>query len=105
MSRVRLAAILSAAVMVAGPLGAAGVDTWKARCVMCHAADGNGSSMGKKLGARPLGSPEVQKQSDAALAGTIAKGRGKMPAYGSKMSPAEIQAVVRHVRTFAKKGD
>ena len=82
----------------AGP----GADVYKAKCVMCHAPDGSGTTMGKKVGARPLGSAEVQKQSDAVLAAVIAKGKGKMPAYGSKLSAAEIQAVVGHIRTMKK---
>jgi cytochrome c6 len=59
--------------------------------------------MGKKMGVRALGSAEVQKQSDAALTEVITKGKAKMPAYGGKMTPDEIKALVAHIRSLAKK--
>ena len=85
----------------AGGSEASGADSYKAKCAACHAADGSGSSpMGKKMGLRDLGSPEVQKMSDAELAKITSDGKGKMPAFKGKLSPAEIDAVVQHMRTF-----
>ena len=40
---------------------------FKSRCAGCHAADGTGSPMGKKLGAHDFASADVQKMSDADL--------------------------------------
>jgi cytochrome c6 len=75
--------------------------TYKAKCTMCHAANGAGdTAMGKKLAVRDLRSPEVQKQTDAQLAAVIADGKGKMPKYGDKMSAAEIGALVKHIRAM-----
>lgn len=77
---------------------------FKSRCSPCHGQDGSGNTpMGKKLNSRPLGSDEVQEQNDAALSKTISAGKGKMPAFSSKMTSAEVLEVVKYIRTFAKK--
>jgi mono/diheme cytochrome c family protein len=77
---------------------------YKARCELCHAADGSGNSAtGKSLKAKDLRSDEVQKMSDAELADAIAKGKGKMPAFGSKLSPDIIKSLVAYIRQMAKK--
>jgi len=75
---------------------------FKAKCVGCHAADGNASAIGKKLGAKPLGSPEVQKLTDADIEKAISAGKGKMPAFKS-LTPAEIKSLITEVRSFGKK--
>lgn len=78
--------------------------TYKAKCVMCHAPDGSGSSpAGKAMGAHDFRSPEVQKESDAALGGIISKGKNKMPAYGDKLKDTEIKDLVTYVRELSKK--
>ena len=79
-----------------------GAAIYKSKCVGCHAADGNGSAIGKKLGAKPLGSPEVQKLSDADIEKTITTGKGKMPPVKS-LTPADIKAVIAEIRAFGKK--
>jgi len=77
---------------------------YKARCELCHAADGSGNSpTGKSLKAKDLRSDEVQKLSDADLADAIAKGKGKMPAFGSKLSSDTIKSLVAYIRQMAKK--
>lgn len=77
---------------------------FKSRCAPCHGADGSGNTpMGKKIGAKSLGSPEVQKLSDADLQKAITAGKGKMPAFGSKLSAAQAADLVKLVRGFAAK--
>jgi mono/diheme cytochrome c family protein len=77
---------------------------YKANCVVCHAADGSGNSpSGKALKAKDLRSDEVQKKSDAELADGITKGQGKMPPFGKKLKPEQIQQLVSYVRQLAKK--
>lgn len=83
-----------------GPDGAA---IYKAKCAMCHGPDGAGqTTMGKNLKLRDLRSAEVQKQTDAELVKWIADGKGKMPAYKGKLTPAEIDALVAFMRTLKK---
>jgi len=75
---------------------------YKGKCVACHAADGTGSAVGKKIGVHDFRSPDVQKETDADLTTVIAKGRNKMPAYEKSLQPDEIKALVAFVRTLQK---
>jgi cytochrome c551 len=78
-----------------------GAGVFKAKCAMCHGADGSASTgMGKSMGLKPLSCPEVQKMSDADLTALVTNGKGKMPAYKGKLSDDEISAVVKYVRTL-----
>jgi len=52
--------------------------------------------------AKPLGSAEVQKLTDAEITTTIANGKNKMPKFGQKLSADDIKALVAYVRTFKK---
>src|SRR5437764_14845987 len=73
--------------------------TDKAKCAMCHGPDCKGG----KMGTRDFASPEVQKESDADLAGIIANGKGKMPKYGEKLKENEIKDLVTYIRGLSKK--
>ena len=76
-------------------------DIYKAKCAMCHGADGKGdTSTGKMMKIRDLGSPEVQSQSDADLAKIITNGKGKMPKYEGKLTADQISDLVKYIRTF-----
>ena len=76
--------------------------TFKAKCAMCHGADGKGSATGLKMGAHDFTSADVQKQTDAQLTETITKGKGKMPAYDGKLKDTEIKDLVTYIRGLAK---
>lgn len=77
---------------------------YKTHCVLCHAADGSGSSpSGKALKAKDLRSDEIQKKSDAELAELITQGKGKMPAFGQKLKPDDIKQLVAYIRALPKK--
>lgn len=74
-----------------------------ANCASCHGADGKGQTpMGKKMNLKDLGSPEVQKLTDAKLTEITSKGAGKMPGYQQKLGADGVKAVVAHMRTFKK---
>ena len=80
-----------------------GADTYKTKCMMCHAADGSGSSpAGKAMGAIPFSSPALIKASDADLIAATTNGKGKMPAYSGKLTGAQIKDVIAYVRTLQK---
>jgi cytochrome c6 len=78
-----------------------GATLYKSKCAACHGADGTGSSMGKKMGAQDFTSADVQKMSDTELAGIIANGKGKMPAYKS-LTPDQVKSLVAYIRTLKK---
>ena len=83
-----------------GPINAATIFTAQ-KCDTCHGKDGKG---------KVKGVPDFTdaawegKATDEKLATSIKKGNvPKMPAYESKLSEAEITALVAYVRTFSKK--
>lgn len=78
--------------------------TYKAKCAMCHGADGKGETpAGKKMGVHSFAAPEVQKASEAELMEVIEKGKNKMPSYAGKISPAEIKGLAAYVKELGKK--
>lgn len=102
----RLVLMLAVLAVMLAPLhlfAADGAAIYKAKCASCHGATGAGDTgMGKNLKLRALGSADVQKSSDADLTKVISDGKGKMPAYKSKLSADEIKAVVTFIRTLKK---
>lgn len=72
---------------------------YKAKCAMCHGADGSGKAA---MGTKDLGSADIQKMSDADLTGAITNGKGKMPAYKGKLTDAQIKDLVSYIRTLKK---
>lgn len=86
------------------PLSAGAQDaatTFKSKCAGCHAADGTGSAMGKKMGAHDFTTADVQGMSDAQLTDIITNGKNKMPKYGS-LKPEDIKGLVAYIRTLKK---
>jgi mono/diheme cytochrome c family protein len=77
--------------------------TFKSKCAACHAADGSGSTLGKRLHAPDLRSKEVQGESSADLAKIISGGKNSMPAFGNKLDAQQIQQLVDYIRTLAAK--
>lgn len=81
-----------------------GADTYKAKCQMCHAADGSGSTpAGKAMKAVPFSDPALVKASDADLIAATKNGKGKMPAYAGKLTDDQIRDVIAYIRTLQKK--
>lgn len=77
---------------------------YKAKCSACHGADGKGDTpVGKKLGVVDFAAPQVQKESDEELAGIIAKGKNKMPAFGTTLKDSQIKDLVAYIRGLGKK--
>ncbi|MGA7522923.1 MAG: cytochrome c [Acidobacteriaceae bacterium] len=80
-----------------------GEATYKAKCAMCHGADGTGNTpVGKSMKLRSLKSPEDVKATDAALFKQTKEGVGKMQGYAGKLSDAQIKGVVAYIRTLQK---
>jgi len=81
-----------------------GADIYKAKCQMCHGADGSGNTpAGKSLKATPLNSGDAVKAADADLIAVTKNGRNKMPAFSGKLTDAQIADVIAFVRTLQKK--
>jgi len=71
-------------------------------CARCHGADGKAKTFhGRLLGAQNLTSVKWQsKTTDDTIIHAIKTGPGAMPAFGKKLSAAEIEALAAYVRTL-----
>jgi mono/diheme cytochrome c family protein len=73
-------------------------------CASCHGRDGRSKTFKAKLNhARNISEPEWQERvSDERIFNSIMNGKGKMPAYGKKLSEQEIDVLVTYVRSLKK---
>jgi cytochrome c6 len=98
------AGLLLFAASALGSAQSSAADTYKAKCQMCHAADGSGNTpAGKSMKVQPFTLPATMKMSDEELFAIIKNGKGKMPAYSGKLTDAEIKDLVEYIRTLQKK--
>ena len=80
-----------------------GADTYKAKCAMCHGADGLGTTpAGKALKAASFKDPAIVKAPDSELIATATNGKGKMPAYKGKLTDDQIKSAIAYIRTLQK---
>jgi cbb3-type cytochrome c oxidase subunit III len=87
------------------PSVADGAAVFGSKCVLCHGKDGAGLPSWKAKGQPDLTDADWQRShTDAQIAETIKNGKGKyMPSFKAKLSDEEVNAVVAHVRSLAKK--
>ena len=73
-------------------------------CATCHGTDGRAKTFKSKFThARNFTDAQWQDTvSDERLFNSITNGKGKMPAWGKKLSEAEINSLVKYVRAFKK---
>jgi cytochrome c6 len=99
------AVILLGAILIAGPAIAqgSGADTYKAKCAMCHGADGLAATpMGKSMKILSVKDPAMVGAPEARLIASTTNGKGKMPAYKGKLTDAQIKDVIAYMRTLGK---
>jgi cytochrome c6 len=82
-----------------------GAAIYAEKCAKCHNADGKGAEKQKKNGVQDFTAAKWQKaNTDAKIAAAINNGKGDfMPAWKGKLKPAEVTALVKHIRSFGKK--
>lgn len=73
-------------------------DLYKSTCQGCHGANGKGSVIGKRLGAKEFSDPDVIKMSNSDLAKIVTDGKSKMPSYKGKLTEDQIKDLVKYVR-------
>ena len=105
-------AVLAAAIITFSPLAnpahaADGKDVFQTNCLMCHGATGAGNEqLAKAFKIEPsrldLTKHEMKTKSEAELAATVKTGKGRMPAFGNKLSDADIKAVVQFIKSLSK---
>jgi mono/diheme cytochrome c family protein len=102
----RTAIIILLAASIVGPAfaQAPGADSYKAKCAMCHGADGLAATpMGKSMKVLSFKDPAMIKAPDAQFIASTKNGKGtKMPAYAGKLTDAQIKDVVSFIRTLQK---
>ena len=82
----------------------AGADLFKAKCAMCHGAQGKGdTAMGKNLKLKDFGSDDVQNVHDSEMKTLIENGKGKMPAFKGKLTDKQLGDIIQFVRTLKTK--
>ena len=102
---IRTAAVILLAASIAGSAFAqtSGAATYKAKCAMCHGADGLASTpTAKNFKVLSFKAPEMMKASDAQFLASTMNGKGKMPAYKGKLTDAQIKDVIAYIRTLQK---
>jgi mono/diheme cytochrome c family protein len=100
-----MAAAMLLAASITGPAlaQAPGADTYKAKCQMCHGADGLAATpMGKNMKILSFKDAAMLKATDAQFIASTTDGKGKMPAYKGKLTDAQIKDVVSYIRTLQK---
>ncbi len=105
-------ALLTASVSAAEAPDPATVATYNKLCAACHGKDGAGkTTMGRKVGAKDYTDPKVvaEMKDDQAIK-QIKEGMkdpktGKelMKPFEGKVSDAEIKALLKYMKSFAKK--
>ena len=103
--RIRTAAVMLLAILLVTPAFAQGpgADTYKAKCAMCHGADGLAATpMAKSMKVVSFKDPTMVQAPDAQFIASTKDGKGKMPAYVGKLTDAQITDVVAYIRTLQK---
>lgn len=79
-------------------------ELYSRNCARCHGKDGRAKGLkAKAVGARNLADAQWQDRvSDERIFNSINNGKGKMPAYGKKLSEAEVDSLVSFVRRLKK---
>ena len=81
-------------------------DLFRSNCARCHGADGRGDTpLGHTYKAPNFTDAEWWRKnsnisSNATLRSIVSRGKGSMPAFGKKLTRAEIRSLVRYVRRF-----
>lgn len=70
-------------------------------CARCHGADGKSmTNLGQELDAPDITTSSVKGMSSAKMSRIISKGDGSMPAFGKKLTRAQIISIVRYVKSL-----
>ena len=96
------AALLAGTCLFSSPAKAdvaAGAATFKAKCAMCHGADGKGKEAMKT---KDLASADVQKASDADLSATITNGKPPKMPPSKGLTPDQVKDLVSYIRSLKK---
>ena len=78
-----------------------GPELFTAHCAHCHGADGSGSSyVGRYPGMPSVGNLTASARSQEEQHLILKEGLGAMPAFNSRLSPADIRALLQHIHSL-----
>ena len=76
--------------------------TFTTTCAACHGPAGTPNpGMVRAMGAMP-DFATVRAPADSIWVRSITSGKGKMPAYGGRLNPAQVRAMVAYLKTLKK---
>lgn len=79
-------------------------DVYKAKCAMCHGADGRGyTAGGKALHSGNFQDPGVRKMTDPELTLIITNGIRRMPAFKTRLTKEDIQGLVAYIHVLQER--
>lgn len=100
-NRFRSQVVLAVAIALAGTVGFAqssGEATYKANCQSCHGTTGTpNAGMAKMMGIKAASEYKDSAKDEEAA---VKDGKGKMKAFGGKLTDAQIKDVVTYFRTL-----
>ena len=94
--------VLAAAVALAGAMCFAqdGGATYKAKCAMCHGANGTPNpAMAKAMGIKPVSDPAMKSLTVEEISATIKNGKGKMKSIAG-LNDAQAKGVAEYFKTL-----
>ncbi|MBI4205106.1 MAG: cytochrome c [Betaproteobacteria bacterium] len=104
---VSVGALVFVSLSAGGAAAQDGKALYEKQCKSCHGPAGGAPvpAMVKQMNVRSITDPAVlAKTPDDTLIGVIEKGRGKfMKPFAGKLKHEEVVAIVKYLRTFAKK--
>ncbi len=106
MKKLCLAAAVAVSFVAAPAFAEESADLWKAKCKSCHGDSGKGDTKeGKKYKIDDMSDAGWQsRHDDAKIKKAISEGipDSKMKPYKDKLSEAEIDGLVKYIRSFKK---
>jgi len=76
-----------------------GEATYKAKCQSCHGAAGTPNpGIAKMMGVKPVSDPAIKALTVDQMVASVKNGKGKMSAFSTKLSDAEIKGAVEYYR-------
>jgi mono/diheme cytochrome c family protein len=102
---IKAAAVILLAALIAVPAfaQAPGADTYKAKCAMCHGADGLATTpIAKMKKVLSFKDPAMLKAPDAQFFASTKNGKGTMKGYNGILTDQQIKDVIAYIRSLQK---
>jgi mono/diheme cytochrome c family protein len=103
-NKLKAQVVLAVVVSMAGAVGFAqssGEAIYKANCQSCHGSTGTPSpGIAKMMGVKPASDPDIKKQTAEQEFDAVKNGKGKMKAFGGKLTDEQIKDSVTYYRTL-----